>query len=134
MARRSKKKIPWLLLGAAGLGAYFLFGSSASADEGAPLAPAGPGPSPGTPPSPQGTPAAGWKPGRYQVTTQDTGPIGDLMLRDQPSTNGNIVERLPHGSYVMASNVTNNGFAAVMAPSQKTGWASMMYLTFVSAS
>ena len=135
---RGKKGFPWLLAGIAGIGAFYLYEKSASAAPsaggggGAPPVQQGQGgastitPAP-NPPTP--TPAGGITPGRYMVSTHDTGPSGNLMMRDAPSTNGAIVEQLPHGSYVQASGIVTNGFAAVMAPDTQTGWSSLLYLT-----
>lgn len=128
-SRKGRKGFPWLLAGAAGVGAFFLHEHFAKA---APDPQVGPAPTPG-PNVPAPTPATSIPAGRYQVTTKDVGPAGSLALRATATvdpTDANLIERLDHLTYVQASGVTTNGFAAVMAPDQKTGWASLAYLTY----
>jgi hypothetical protein len=109
----------WLLVGAGVLAVYLLFFQGAA---GAAVLPSGGGGN-----APPGIPS-----GQYTVTTTDTGPAGNLALRSTPSvdpTNANLVEWLPHGSKIQASGVVQNGFAAAMAPDQKTGWVSLNFIT-----
>jgi hypothetical protein len=150
-SKRSKGFPTWLLLGGAAAAAYFLFASegTASAAENPPAPPPPPGPGPGPSPTPgpgpsptpgpgpcpspnppTPTPSGGITPGTYMVTTNDTGPSGDLMLRAAPSTSAAIVEHLPHGISVRATGDVNNGFAAVVAPDGQSGWAALIYLTY----
>jgi hypothetical protein len=115
--KRHGKKFPWLLAGGAAVAALLFWPKDAGA-----AVIGTPGPQPPTPPG-------GIPPGTYAVTTTDTGPAGQLALRDSASTAGAVVEWLPHLSSVQASGVVSNGFAAVMAPDGQTGYASLKFLT-----
>ncbi len=134
---RGRKAFPWLLAGAAAVGVFYLYEKSAHAapEPGPEPGPAPPLPGPTPAPAPVPPPAPGITPGRYQVTTQQTGTAGMLAMRSSAKvdpTNANLIEWLNHGDYVQASGQISNGFAAVMATDaeQKTGWAALPYLTY----
>ena len=115
-------------MGAAGIGAYFLFGKSASAATSDTTHPGNDLPKTSTAP-----PSGGLAPGRYLVSTAATGQAGQLAMRQTPIVAvNNVIEWLPHGSYVQAIGPMQTGpdgtFAQVTAPDAQTGWASLTYL------
>lgn len=117
---------PVLLLGALGIGAYFLSKKTSTAQMPLNLGLPNPNPpsSPGSPPG--GLNIKSFPAGSYIVSTQ-TDP---LNLRSDPSTNNPPIGELQKGSIVVTDGSVNNGFTGVLDENgSQVGFAAIMYLT-----